>query len=106
MPKRPPDYEEKDVSQYLYFKQWTPDSLREMRKRLKLTQADIAKAMDITAPSISAIENGRTMNPWAIQLYGIILERYQAGILGYRPTYIRTCDNVFMEGYDELSKRL
>lgn len=37
--------------------------IREIRKKRKLTQADLAKIADMQAPNISELENGKTQMP-------------------------------------------
>lgn len=98
MPKQwNPEADEKNVSQYMHFIDWTPKTLRETRKKFKLTQKDIADVVGLTPVAISAIENGRTTSPWTVQLYGIILERYYAGIHGYSPAFRKVGESDFME---------
>lgn len=98
MPKQwNPEADEKNVSQYMYFINWTPETLRETRKKLKLTLKDIAKVMDVTPVTIGCLERGDTTNPWSLHLYGIILERYYAGIHGYVPAFRKVGESDFME---------
>ena len=75
---------------------WTPEKLRETRKDLGIRQKDIAEILGMTCPAISAIETGKTTSPWAIQLYGIILERYYASLMGYVPAYRKLGDSKFV----------
>lgn len=90
-----PEAEKKYVKQHMHFIDWTPESLRETRKKFKLTQKDIAEVVGLTPVSISAIERGDTTSPWAVQLYGIILERYYAGIHGYLPAFRKVGESEF-----------
>ena len=92
--------EPKDVKQYMYFIEWTPESLRETRRRLGLTQEDIAEVMGLTKSAISCLERRISNNVWAIQLYGIILERYIAGTQGYIPAFRKIGESTFLKEGD------
>lgn len=77
---------------------WTPAELRRVRMQLGLTQEDVASIIGMSKVSISRIESGYMTNPWVLQVYGIILERYYAATKGYIPAYRKVGENVFMEG--------
>ena len=97
-----------NLQEYIHFQDWTPDKLRETRKRLKITQKEIADAMGVGKVMISQIENHYSASPIAIKLYGIVLERYWAGIHGYIPAYRKIGENHFMEeqnGLHEIQRR-
>lgn len=86
MKKLTKDYS-RDIRSCLGLKDYDPAELQKERILLGLTQKDVAKAIGVTATAISCIETGKAANPWAIQMYGIILERYKAYIEDYIPTY-------------------
>ena len=92
----------KHVAQYMHFGNWDGKSLQETRNKLGLTQKDIADVIGVTPVAICYIETGKSSNPWAIQMYGIVLERYWAGIHGYIPAYRKIGENHFMEEQNEL----
>lgn len=94
--------EPKDLKQYARLQDWTPETLRATRLKLGLTQKEIASVIDCTPNAISFLENGRSTSPWAIHMYGIILERYWAGIHGYVPAFRKIGENTFMEETNEL----
>ncbi len=93
--------EPKDLKQYARLQDWTPETLRATRLKLGLTQKEIASVLDYTPTMISLLENGRSASPWAIHMYGIILERYWAGIHGYIPAFRKIGENKFLEEKDE-----
>lgn len=86
MKKVTKDYS-RNIRPHLYLKEWTAEKLRNERQALGLTLDDIGNVMGVTGTSIWYIEAGKTVNPWAIQMYGIILERYKAYVENYIPTY-------------------
>ena len=59
---------------------------------------DIAEVMKVTGTTVANIENGRNTSPIAIQLYGIVLERYWAYERGYVPAYRKVGQNKYYEG--------
>ena len=75
---------------------------RSTRKKLKITQQEVADVLGVSKVIVSHAENGHSVNPMTITLYGIILERYWAGIHGYIPAYRKVGENEFMEESDEL----
>jgi len=90
-----------NLKDYVHFNDWTPDKLRETRKKFKITQKEIAEAMGVGKVMISQIENNYSASPIAIKLYGLVLERYWAGIHGYVPAYRKIGENEFMEESDD-----
>ena len=97
-----------NLKDYIHFQNWTPESLRNTRKKLKITQQEVADVMGVSKVIISHAENGHSVNPMTITLYGIILERYWAGIHGYIPAYRKIGENKFMEeqnGLYEIQRR-
>lgn len=88
----------KKLKEFARLNYWTPEKLRDARINLRLAQRDIAELMGVTVPCISALETGRTLNPWAVALYGIILERYWAGEQGYVPVYRNEKDETIYYG--------
>lgn len=82
----------------VFFNDWTPEKLRETRKNLGLSTYDIAEVMQVTGTTVANIENGRNTSPIAIQLYGIVLERYWAYERGYVPAYRKVGQNKYYEG--------
>ena len=97
MPKKGQTFPVRDLRPVLKLNVWDGPSLNTERVKLGLTQAEIAKIMDVTPNSISAIERGISNNPWTIQCYGIILERYRAYVDGYIPAYKKIGTNELMK---------
>ena len=91
-----------NLKDYIHFQNWTSESLRNTRKKLKITQQEVADVMGVSKIIISHAENGHSVNPMTITLYGIILERYWAGIHGYIPAFRKIGENKFMEETNEL----
>ena len=91
-----------NLKEYIHFQDWTPESLRNTRKKLKITQQEVADVMGVSKIVISHAENGHSVNPMTLTLYGIILERYWAGIHGYIPAYRKIGESKFMEESNEL----
>ena len=71
-------------------------TLKKEREKLGLTQSEVAVAVGVTNVAISHIERGLANNPWALQMYGIILERYKAYQEGYVPAYRKVGTNEFI----------
>lgn len=97
MPKKGQIFPVRDLRPVLYFNDWDGLSLGDERVRLGLTQAEVAKIVGVSPNAISAIERGISNNPWAIQCYGIILERYKAYANGYIPAYKKIGTNELMK---------
>ena len=88
----------RDISPDIRFMSWTPEMLKKKRNELGLTQSEIAAVVGVTNIAVGHIERGVASNPWAIQLYGIILERYEAAKNDYIPGYRKIGTNEFLEG--------
>lgn len=88
----------RDIRPDMHFVTWTPEMLKKKRLELELTQSEVAAVVGVTNVAISSIERGVACNPWAIQLYGIILERYEAAKNNYIPGYRKIGTNEFLEG--------
>ena len=97
MPRKGEIVESIDLKDYIHFGEWTAKTLRATRKKLKLTQKDIARFMGLTSSAISSIELGVSTNPWAFVTYGIILERYYAYTKGYVPAFRKIGENEFAD---------
>ena len=87
----------RDIRPDMHFVTWTPEMLKKKRLELELTQSEVAAVIGVTNVAISSIERGIACNPLAIQLYGIILERYEAAINNYIPGYRKIGTNEFLE---------
>ena len=87
----------KNIRPYLHFNDWTPEELQRARQKLNLTQDEVAAAIDVSGATISNIEKGKTTNPWALMLYGIILERYYAATKGYIPAFRKPGTSNYLE---------
>ena len=86
-----------NLKEYIHFQNWTPESLKSTRKILKMTQQEVADVLGVSKVVVSHAENGHSVNPIMITLYGIVLERYWAGIHGYIPAFRKIGENKFME---------
>ena len=93
----------RDISPDLHFIEWTGESLRQERQRLGLTRGQIAKALGVAGPTITKIEEGHSVYTPAVQLYGIILERYYANQCGYIPAFRKIGENKFMDTGGEVA---
>ena len=62
-----------------------------------MTQQEVADVLGVSKVVVSHAENGHSVNPIMITLYGIVLERYWAGIHGYIPAFRKIGENKFME---------
>ena len=93
---------QEDLRDYMHFIKWTPEKLRAARKMMGLYQWQIADLIGLTTCAITQLENGKVSSPWAIQMYGIILERCWAGMNGYIPAFRKIGTNKFMEEKDGL----
>ena len=89
--------ERQNLKMYAALGDWTPDKLRETRIQLGLSQKDIGELVGMTGAAVSFLERGQSANLCAIPLYGIILERYWAGIHGYVPAFRKIGESTFME---------
>lgn len=68
--KQKPDKKE------LFQHEWSPDSVRAVRKDLKLTQQDISEYLGISSDAIRKLERGDSVSPTTLLAYGDLLERY------------------------------
>jgi transcriptional regulator with XRE-family HTH domain len=77
-----------DIRDSLKIIEWKPSQLKEIRESLGISQTKMAEIILCSHPTISAIENGTSHNPFVSTLYGIFLERLWAFkhemIPGYR----------------------
>ena len=71
------------ISNTIQLKEWNAESLKTLRKKCGLTQADVAVFMGVSENAIGAIELGKTTTFSILQFYGLILSIYanEKGIL-------------------------
>lgn len=72
-------------------------TLKKEREMLGLTQGEIAATVGVTNVAISHIERGLANNPWALQMYTLILERYKMYLNDYVPVYRKNGTDEFVE---------
>ena len=94
---------ENRLNDMVVFQPWTIEELVATRKKLGLRQRDISDLIGLTPPAISALETGKVTSVWAINLYGVILERYYAALKGYIPAYRKLGQSQFI-GEDTVHK--
>ena len=87
-----------DLKSLIFLNDWTPEKLVREREALGLSQADIGKILGVSQVTILNIEKGRKTDPFAIQMYGLVLERYYAYTRGYIPAYRKVGENKYKEG--------
>lgn len=87
----------RDITPDLHFIEWNGDLLRRQRRRLGLSRAQIAKALGVSDQTVTKIEEGYSVYPPTVQLYGIILERYYAYLYGYIPAFRKIGENKFID---------
>lgn len=85
----------------IWYIEWTPETVKETRKNLGLTQYDVAEALCVTQPTIAHLERGDSASWHLIQLYGIFLERYWAYNNGFIPAYRKVGENIYLNPVED-----
>lgn len=94
----------RDIRPDLHLIDWTPESLKATRVKLGLKQEEVANVVGVSKAAVSNLERNYTTNPWALQMYGIILERYYAHLNGYIPAYRKIGENNYAEEMHDFNR--